>query len=122
MNNTIKKLKLVQQALDILGSALADHNHKWSKKQRSLYEKATKILEDLEFDDPEKTLEIAKKVQWALMLQRDVAYTQLRDCMDTLELIQEEGGKVVDTEYGPLSCDGFWCGEQARTQLYKLKK
>jgi hypothetical protein len=34
-----------------------------------------------------------------------------------LALIAAEGGRSVDTEFGRIKCDGFWCSEQAKSAL-----
>ncbi len=34
----------VRDALDLMGKALADHQHQWTNEERSRYEKAVKIL------------------------------------------------------------------------------
>uniref|UniRef100_A0A6M3LM35 Uncharacterized protein n=1 Tax=viral metagenome TaxID=1070528 RepID=A0A6M3LM35_9ZZZZ len=49
---TLFGLKEIQEALDALGVALADHNHQWTDKERKLYEgaKDTLFLEMAHFE------------------------------------------------------------------------
>jgi hypothetical protein len=44
MELTPKQKQTVTDALNTLGVALADHDHKWTLEQRSLYQKAIRIL------------------------------------------------------------------------------
>ncbi len=37
--------KIIIKALELLGLALANHNHQWTKTERMIYEKAIAILE-----------------------------------------------------------------------------
>jgi hypothetical protein len=41
---TEKQISVVTNALDELGLALTNHKHKWSSKERNLYERATRVL------------------------------------------------------------------------------
>ena len=41
---TAKDYLVIQTALDDLGKALADHNHKWTRKERDGYDQAQRIL------------------------------------------------------------------------------
>ncbi len=44
MQNDIEDVAAIQQALDSLGMALANHNHTWTDEERKSYETACAIL------------------------------------------------------------------------------
>lgn len=41
-----ENLYMLQNALDLLGVALAEHKHTWSVEERTAYDKATRIIND----------------------------------------------------------------------------
>lgn len=47
MDGKFANTKLIQDALDVLALALTDHNHRWSVKERKLYERATKEVKKI---------------------------------------------------------------------------
>lgn len=42
---------------------------------------------------------------------------EIEDLRQSLRFIADEGGKVVETECGDITCDGNFCADQARTAL-----
>lgn len=42
---TEKQISVVTNALDELGLALTNYKHKWSKRERNLYDRATRVLD-----------------------------------------------------------------------------
>ena len=46
-------METVQEALDALACALADHGHGWTPRERALYEAATRVLQHARSSDPE---------------------------------------------------------------------
>ena len=46
----MKANEIIREALDKLAAALVKHNHKWSKKERTAYNKAIKALPYIKLD------------------------------------------------------------------------
>lgn len=42
-----EQAQTLQDALDLLGVALADHEHQWTADERSAYDNATKLIKAL---------------------------------------------------------------------------
>jgi hypothetical protein len=46
---------------------------------------------------------------------------RLNAATKSLKFIAKEGGKVVQSEYGEISCNGIWCSDQALSAIYDLE-
>ena len=55
-------------------------------------------------------------VEFARKLER-----RLNRALESLRFIAGQGGKVLESEYGDISCDGSFCADQAQWALYSLE-